>query len=139
MAQNRRACLAAELPLPLDGRLGLEDLAELLGDGEANLQIVVHTAIIRKVIIQNPDNKLRGVTIADKNCTPSNLPAEVHGKSQVAESVLVVLLHVRVRVHDALGLQVLPDAQLVAEAPRHAPVERRHGQNHGAVLAAVQK
>ena len=37
MAQNRRACLAAELPLPLDGRLGLEDLAQLLGDGEADL------------------------------------------------------------------------------------------------------
>ena len=37
MAQKRRSCLAAELPLPLDGRLGLEDLAELLGDGEADL------------------------------------------------------------------------------------------------------
>ena len=37
MAQNRCVYLAAEFPLPLDGRLGLEDLAELLGDGEADL------------------------------------------------------------------------------------------------------
>ena len=37
MFQNRRAYLAAELPLPLDGGLGLEDLAQLLGDGEADL------------------------------------------------------------------------------------------------------
>ena len=36
---SESACLAAQLPLPLDGRLGLEDLAELLGDGEANLSV----------------------------------------------------------------------------------------------------